>query len=1091
MFCNTRDGMLRHPWGSNKLYRSYFQDYEMFQDRPAIVAKSILGQSERLFIVSSDLTQFYDLVNPHNLTDALKEFETSSDESEFFEFAKRVLSWVWDERDFQSVTNYVDSSNDICRETFCSVALPQGLAAAGFFANVVLIGFDRKIKIGIGREIAQGIYLKDACRYVDDMRFVIAADQSQDKNDVKEAVYAWVKKNLKEVAPFLKVSCEKTIAAEFPGSEPAVGLRSAGRKRIQAAISGGFDAADGIEIIERLQGLKGLRQDSGESSQLFAPNPDVRDETVQRFKAGRFRKVYRSIRPLLQEEEISATKSKNKEFIGTDRSQEELDEVARSNVHEFIGYWVDNPANVRMLRIGLDICPDPQILKRVLTLLRPFTISSEHCMAQRRIAWYCLAELLRAGATETGIVEDYRCLPASADPEQFQNVLREEATRVAHLPQKAIPWYLRQQALLYLAVIAPSSINVAEIGIDDEFKHYRRAILFRQGKFAELDNSEFATFAILARRAFPKGKELADLIRPVLTSPRKAEIAKRDPDFVLELSVGDEGFFEGLPDPIRESLCRGSDQTTGERISLAKAVLDSESQSRYWLRNELTILEFSLALLKKLQEGQDCESPMTIVPGKVLIRQKTNGEFADIDCVEASTPQTDGLGTLYQPPYWCHSNEHWRFQLGFLLRFILTGREDFTSAIYRKYSDEPPVQYRSVQSFWYERIYGLLNIQESFGDDLLPISDWIENFLLALLHWPGVQPPSGFGWVKAGIEKTSEEIQERISELKERLGSSTSTLILPMVLKRPTQESLLRSLRGCVVQTVVPSEKDFEKDPTVSGQDIRRKHRRHISAALAAVERMLILRKTHDKGNGQLDWLILPELSVHPLDVKPHLFTFAKKHKTLILAGLTYQDLFEGQKLINSALWIIPEMTDRNTIQIKTRRQGKLYIDPDKRNLKNLASKLEGIRPCQWLVGFPWSNDAEQDPLWLTGSICFDATDLGLTADLRFQSDVLAVPAFNKDVRTFDQMALALHYHMFQLVIIVNNGKYGGSNAYWPVHGDHGKQMFHLHGQPQAAIAFFEIEDISSLKERRNPTPPKKEATVIEWKHPPAGSCSQ
>jgi hypothetical protein len=106
-----------------------------------------------------------------------------------------------------------------------------------------------------------------------------------------------------------------------------------------------------------------------------------------------------------------------------------------------------------------------------------------------------------------------------------------------------------------------------------------------------------------------------------------------------------------------------------------------------------------------------------------------------------------------------------------------------------------------------------------------------------------------------------------------------------------------------------------------------------------------------------------------------------------------------------------------------------------------------------------------------------------LAADLRHRSDVFAIPALNNDVGTFDQMALALHYHMFQLVVVVNSGQFGGSSAYWPKRsdpkgGDHLKQVFHLHGQPQASIAFFEIEDIPKYLERRNSP---------EWKHPPAG----
>src|SRR3546814_3345426 len=73
---------------------------------------------------------------------------------------------------------------------------------------------------------------------------------------------------------------------------------------------------------------------------------------------------------------------------------------------------------------------------------------------------------------------------------------------------------------------------------------------------------------------------------------------------------------------------------------------------------------------------------------------------------------------------------------------------------------------------------------------------------------------------------------------------------------------------------------------------------------------------------------------------------------------------------------------------------------------------ITGFRPCQWLVGYEWSSNPANDALWLTASICYDATDLKLASDLRDRSDVFAIPALNLDVGTFDQMAQALHYHM-------------------------------------------------------------------------------
>lgn len=103
-----------------------------------------------------------------------------------------------------------------------------------------------------------------------------------------------------------------------------------------------------------------------------------------------------------------------------------------------------------------------------------------------------------------------------------------------------------------------------------------------------------------------------------------------------------------------------------------------------------------------------------------------------------------------------------------------------------------------------------------------------------------------------------------------------------------------------------------------------------------------------------------------------------------------------------------------------------------------------------------------------------------------------AIPALNKDIGTFDQMAQALHYHMYQMVVIANNGTFGGSNAYAPYKDQFRKQVFHLHGQPQASIAFFEIDDIRAFIERGAPeaaTAPVNPTTGSGpvWKAPPAG----
>jgi hypothetical protein len=235
-----------------------------------------------------------------------------------------------------------------------------------------------------------------------------------------------------------------------------------------------------------------------------------------------------------------------------------------------------------------------------------------------------------------------------------------------------------------------------------------------------------------------------------------------------------------------------------------------------------------------------------------------------------------------------------------------------------------------------------------------------------------------------------------------------------------------------------------------------------------------------------LDWLILPELAVHPRDVHTHLIPFARAHKTIVLAGLAYQAVATGKPLVNSAVWIVPQRTPTGGIEVITRRQGKEHLAPLEQAFNG---EVRSFRPCQWILEYQWSRDPHARPLRLTASICYDATDLCLASDLRGESDVFAIPALNKDTVTFDQMALALHYHMFQLVIVANSGEFGGSNAYVPYRDAFAKQVFHLHGQPQASIAFFEIEDVAAYLERNHDARERVDSreTRSVWKYPPAG----
>lgn len=368
-----------------------------------------------------------------------------------------------------------------------------------------------------------------------------------------------------------------------------------------------------------------------------------------------------------------------------------------------------------------------------------------------------------------------------------------------------------------------------------------------------------------------------------------------------------------------------------------------------------------------------------ITPGQVALKLSEDQGVADVRELRILGSRTDASGSLYEVPAWCEVGEQWRFQLGFLLRFILSGQPDFTRPVRRASWKESESAYRPAESHWYQRLYGLYSGQPAFGDDWLPITDWVEGLLLVLLRWPGCRAPDGFGWVGQGLEEATRQIKKRIDNLEQQRGGATRTLILSLLAKRPSGTDARRPLRACVVQTAIPAGDDFQpSDLALDDPAIRKKHRKHLSAALAADERMLVLRKTHKESEGWLDWLILPELAVHPNDVCTHLIPFARAHRAMILTGMTYEELLTGQPLVNSALWVIPEWSDAYGLQIRTRRQGKAHLAPNEQAFSGgNAPLLQGFRPCQWLVGYPWCDASDNRPIWLTAAVCYDATDLG------------------------------------------------------------------------------------------------------------------
>jgi hypothetical protein len=1081
LFCDLdeKTDSLVHRWGSSKLYRAYFQDYRVFLARPESIANELCSRGRQSIILQTDLSQFYDRVRPRSLTQSASALREEGDDPEFFDLFEKVFNWSWHERDQGAADRYASA----CKiPDFQSLALPQGLVAAGFMSNLYMLQFDNAARSAIDKEIAPGVFLRNVCRYVDDIRLTLETVGGLSLTDAQDRATTWLEALLSQSTFGMELSDEKTTAAAYGGDDQPLIRQSRKMERIQTAVSGGFDASGGEEVIQAIEALVRSQTALSAAIRIRAPEalrpvPDVKDETIGRFAAARFRTTFRSLRPLLDDRKSLAIHDAGEETSRRTRlTRGELDEEAKAFAFGLVQNWIENPANVRLLRVALDLWPSPQILQAVLDLLEPYIAGEIHGNA-RRIALYCLSEILRAGATETGFIEDREAFPAEVSLEEYRALLAKTALRIITRSVPAIPWYLRQQALLFIAAYSPSL--AAEIWKPINKGRYWGLLGFLLGHHQTKTARDFAVLAVVARRSFLSAAGAVRLTAPSVTPERFREVAARDIEFARDLwrvTNIELAALLGVAEDI------GADTwTTADGMRTLRDVVKEEGPLNK-LRNEIGVLSFALRFAETANQRK---LPDIITPSTVQISLNNDANYPIVEGIifrSAPTPPT--YKSIYTPPKWADKDEIWRFQLGYLLRYILTARVDFSLPVRPpSWKEEEPI-YRPTRGHWVQRHYAFYNGHEAFGDDWLAISQYTQDMLFSLLLWPGCYT-SDREDLSPSLSHFIESVRSALNHATAAVGEGTGLLMLPILAPIPGSVKGGRPLRGCVVQSVLPQDTDFTAtDLELSQPEIRRRHSNHLSTALAAVEKMLDLRETHKTQNKRLDWLIFPELAVHPDDVRRHLIPFARAFKTAILTGITYERLVDGLPLVNSAMWIIPRMVPGQGLQTIVRRQGKQHLSPMESPFNQLMPTIMGFRPCQWLIGYEWSDAEAADPLWLTASVCYDATDLKLVADLRDRSDVFAIPALNRDVGTFDHMAQALHYHMYQLVVVANNGSFGGSNAHVPRRQPYERQVFHTHGQPQASISFFEIDNIEEMKGRHRDG-------LLEngiWKYPPAGS---
>ena len=1068
LFCGSVSGpKLRHRWGSKETYRRFFKDYRAFLDRPKAVADEAMrggiAAEEKVFIVTCDLKRFYDRVNPSLMERALHQLRRSEEEQPFFDFVKTVLNWRWCSGDCAEVERLTGQEGP-----HSVVVLPQGLVSAGFWANIVLFDLDHVFQQLVTEQDLEAVRVLDVCRYVDDFRFVLKT--RLEPEDAAENLENWLDAKLRVAAPGLEVNPAKTKIEEYGLPNKGVIRQSDKMNRIQTRVSGGFTTLESDDLLDSLEGLI-LRFESSPASEEepweHAPRPDVPAATQARFAAGKARQVVRESRVLLPE------RSFEDDLLGVldarRNTRTDLDQRTKALALSLISLWVRDPSHVRVFLTALDLWPAAELLADILPLLRDRIDREPRSGPEARVAEYCLAELLRVGATRTGLASDPDSLPAEVDIPRYRRDLGQAALAVLQ-SSFPTPWYLSQQALLFLLSYPQADLDLeALVPSDPHFAHYRELLQVLNGNGGALSPQSFAVNAVILYRCYPQRHALRAVER-AWTEARIRAIALLDASMAAELLGSRKRVPAGL-ERLSQLLLVHRTHCAGD--SLARLVADQELP-----RDELTLLRLADKLLSQFRR-----SPVRggLPPWHVLVTRRAEQRAGSWQFSEVRPRRNLGprAPAFYTPPSWCtQDDDAWRFQLGALLRFALTRNVDFSRNVETRSSDYVPF-YRPAPASWLRRAHGHYSGQAAFGGDAVPITDWFERFLSALLRWPGRLPDKHSAVIAEGIGETQEQIRRRIATLERDVEPTTGTLVLQVDV--PRDESLLtRPFTVCVAQSVLPSSEDLHNDPTLSDVELRRKCRNHLRSLLATVRQAWYLRTSHAPQT-QLDWLILPELAVHPADVTACLEPFVRLFKTIVLAGVAYRELPGVEGLVNTALWLAPKQTQQNGVQFVRRTQGKQYLAKIESEAADKGLPIRGYRPAQWVLQLRPPGD-DPTPLRLTASVCYDAMNLPITSHLRERSDIYAIPALNKDVRTYDDLSLALHYLMYQIVIVANNGEFGGSSVYWPLTKNYERRALHLHGSNQATLGFFEIPDVPSFLKARAASPPSE-----DWKWPPAG----
>lgn len=1052
LLCDWDNERARFRWGGSEYYRAFSTDYRSFLQRPIYMGREAINKVSEIddvYIVSLDLKNFFGSIKINLLLEKIKKISSNHygsniiDDNKFWDLASKILSWKWSE-DSLVLLERLDLKEE-------NIGLPQGLASAGVLANAYLIEFDESLISKLRTKIeGSKIILHDYCRYVDDIRLVISGEGLTNEN-IKESIHGLVQDILDETLdqdesddePYLKLNDKKTYIFEFSDIDNGSGLTNQINEIQYEVGASSIPERNGLDNnIPALQQLLLSEQDNflDDTEDLFPGfnnDKSIKLESLRRFSAHRL--------------EVSLAK-KSKLISPEERKQ--FDNESALIAKKLLKAWLKDPSIMVIFRKAIAISPNLDAYSTILEIVFS-RIKSNRDKRDKYIMLYILSDVFRS------VIDIYRNL----SPEYVANYqkLMSEVTSFAQKLiscRASIPNYAYQQALLYLSVINKpftasnkASTELAKL----------QSVLIKQ-HLDSLDSRDGYLFELSAQISQDYRANAAFL----LSHTKNNKVV----NFIIKKFALRGGEFWNtiwkeivrIQDKDRINIFRWAipkyeSEPNGSEHYLSSVISFKENPFKY----EHALLKLGIALAKLFDDTENnpwSSDGKQYSPHEIIVKLDANliswselwHQNVSISC------SIDKKGKIakdprYISPKWLVNNPHTQndeqkiYWICSILRSAALGNVDYTQ---RNDLKLDKAKYDGIHSQFYKRRMGMLHTPESIVGSYGTITDWFASFLQHGLQWPGFSSSYINQEEILSITSLSELkdcLSERLCYLNTQICTSSNVPALPTVVSRPELAS--NFFRIVTVQQLFPKDEHFHpSDVTLDNSDVRWKHREHLAEICKLTEQTLNAKlKTESRDHtSTADLIVFSELAVHPED-EDIVRALAFRTKAIIFCGFVFCE--QDGRIVNKARWIIPDSSESG-IQWRVRDQGKYHMTSDEVTLG-----VQGYRPSQHIIsveGHP------EGPFKITGAICYDATDIKLAADLRDLTDMFVIAAYNKDIDTFDNMASALQWHMYQHVVITNTGEYGGSTMQAPYKEKHHKLISHAHGTGQIAISTADID---------------------------------